>query len=166
MTGDLVVRSRFSGWRRSLGGYVRAMWRRSPDILWLALRNTLISHFSTSRQPRSSTISVEGNCELLKFPASNLNIRRDGADLIARKVFNAFLEGELAATAPFKGLPAKALKQVLASPEILLRSVIHANVVTTPLLLCRWCLCWSLRSTRQIQHSMHLATRATKSSWS
>ena len=35
------------------------------------------------------------DCTVLKFPASDLNIRRDGAEQIARKVFNAFLEGEL-----------------------------------------------------------------------
>lgn len=74
---------------------------------------TLIGMESVVGRPRTSTITVLEDTELLRFQATDLNIRRDGAAQIARKVFNAFLEGELAATSAFKGLPSKALKLVV-----------------------------------------------------
>ena len=75
---------------------------------------TLFGMESVVGRPRTSTISVLGDgCEVLKFPASNLNIRRDGAAAIARKVFNSFLEGELAATTAFKGTLPRALKEAV-----------------------------------------------------
>ena len=75
---------------------------------------TLLGMEALVGRPRASTVSVLHDCELLKFAASDLNIRRDGADKIARRVFNAFLEGELAATSAFKGLPSKRLRDLVA----------------------------------------------------
>ena len=68
-------------------------------------------------RPRQSTVSVLGECEVLKFAADDLNIRRDGAEKIARKVFNAFLEGELGYTYPFRGMPPRQLKALVALLE-------------------------------------------------
>ena len=92
-------------------------WRKDRRTLTCDRRSgctfTLIGMEALVGRPRLSTISVLDDCELLKFQAADLNIRRDGADQIARKVFNAFLEGELAATSAFKGLATKALKQLV-----------------------------------------------------
>lgn len=40
-------------------------------------------------------------------------MREDGASKVARKVFNAFVEGELGQMALFRGIPTKQLKQVV-----------------------------------------------------
>lgn len=69
-------------------------------------------------RPRQSTMSVVEEVDVLKFPAAELNILRDGADKIARKVFNAFLEGELAHTWCFRGVTPSRLKQVIALFDI------------------------------------------------
>ena len=57
------------------------------------------------------------DCAVLKFPASDLNIRRDGAEQIARKVFNAFLEAELAHTYCFRGMASRSIKSLVTFLE-------------------------------------------------
>lgn len=68
-------------------------------------------------RPRQSTITVLEDCAVLKFPASDLNIRRDGAEQIARKVFNAFLEAELAHTYCFRGMASRSIKSLVTFLE-------------------------------------------------
>jgi CRP-like cAMP-binding protein len=78
---------------------------------------TLFGMESLVGRPRTSTISVLGDCEVLKFAAENLNIRKDGAAMVARKVFDAFLEGELSHTYALRGMPSKRLKQLIEMLE-------------------------------------------------
>lgn len=81
------------------------------------VKYTLFGMEALVGRPRTSTISVLDDCEILKFSAENLNIRKDGAAKVARKVFDAFLEGELAHTYAFRGMPSKRLKQLVTMLE-------------------------------------------------
>jgi len=64
-------------------------------------------------QPRTSTMMAEQDCELIVFPAHQLNIREDGAATVARKVFESFVEGELSHMAPFADLSHRILRQLV-----------------------------------------------------
>ena len=50
---------------------------------------------------------------MLRFAASDLNIRRDGKERVARKVFDTFLCGELSSTSCFRGCPQRHLKALV-----------------------------------------------------
>ena len=79
---------------------------------------TLLGMESLVGRKRDSTITVlDEGCELVRFQAGSLNIRSDGAAQVARKVFNAFLEGELAHTHAFRGLPMKQVKALVTILE-------------------------------------------------
>ena len=64
-------------------------------------------------RPRASTIDVMEDADVIKFTAVDLNIQQDGAVKVARKVFNAFVEGELCHMALFNGVAPRVLKQVV-----------------------------------------------------
>ena len=52
------------------------------------------------------------DCDVIKFPAVDLNIREDGAAQVARKVFDAFVQTELQAMSVFQGVSQRQLKQL------------------------------------------------------
>jgi len=65
-------------------------------------------------RPRSATLRLVHDCELIVFSASHLNVRKDGAAAVARKVFEAFVEGELSHMTQFADVPPRTLKQMVA----------------------------------------------------
>ena len=67
---------------------------------------SLVGRRARRRSPSSTTARSS-------FAAENPNIRKDGAAMVARKVFDAFLEAELAHTYSFRGMPSKRLKQLV-----------------------------------------------------
>ena len=64
-------------------------------------------------RPRNSTIRALGDLDVMKFTATDLNIKEDGAVKVARKVFDAFVEGELCHMSLFKGVSTKQMKQLV-----------------------------------------------------
>ena len=64
-------------------------------------------------RPRAATLRLAHDCELIVFSASHLNVREDGAAAVARKVFEAFVEGELSHMTQFADVPPRTLKQLV-----------------------------------------------------
>ena len=63
-------------------------------------------------RPRGSSVDCVADCDVIKFPAVDLNIREDGAAQVARKVFDAFVQTELQAMSLFQGVSQRQLKQL------------------------------------------------------
>jgi len=64
-------------------------------------------------RPRAATLRLAHDCELIVFSASHLNVREDGAAVVARKVFEAFVEVELSHMTQFADVPPRTLKQLV-----------------------------------------------------